>query len=784
MNVVFLIGNLDSTARDGQALTRENMRLLQRLTKEHNLNTTVVVAVQEMKFAGREKNIKLEHVRAERDRVVAEIKAANPELVICFGRTAASAAFNRGSVVLAETARQKMTAPDFDAPVVVIDSLSRLAAQPGIEEWIEMDVHAAINGWTETQWGKYHIINEGDEWWDTIPPALANQPMVGFDLETYPGTDPWHPNARIRMAVLSVAPHEAYLVQCPAPDVRFPKWMIEMAADPDIMKGGSFIAFDVRWMDRYGYVVRNVWDTSVAEHLINETNPKKDLKNLTFKYAPWLGDYSKGHRDLVAKRGGKKDGWANVEDHEMYNYTGGDGEASFMAMYEQRPVLDGAHSTRLAMTLYPILTQMFIDGAAIDEQRNAQLDQIFSDHLMELREEIQSYLGPINPASPKALINALKDNIKGIDLSPAKLSRALSDEEDDDIESELSTNRKILEREAHKSPVIALLLEHRKWHKLYGTYVKGMREKHMVKHGGNWFVHSTFNQNRVETNRLSSSSPNVQNIPRKPKEGDPPELNVKTQFISRFKGGHIIEADYSQAELRVAANESGDPGLIAAFNSGRDVHKETAALLLRKDYDDITDDERQRVKTLNFLIVYGGGANTLAAELGISKEEAKALMDQYFRAFPRLKRYIALVHARVQRDLRVVSGFGFTRRFSPPPTWNEPKGWAIKRKAFNHIIQNTAAAMTYISIIEISKAMKEQGFKTVLFSTVHDSLLFDVYPGEEDRLVELVKRTMENIDTEAYGYTMNVPLVADIEIGVNWGEKKEWAEWKKGVDNE
>lgn len=407
------------------------------------------------------------------------------------------------------------------------------------------------------------------------------------------------------------------------------------------------------------------------------------------------------------------------------------------------------------------------------------MDKEYDIHLQDLAVKIQATLGAINPASPTQLIKAIKETLPSVDLVKEDFNRVMNnvlDEDEDYVE--LSTSRAILEREAHKHPVIADILEYRKWHKLHGTYIRAVLDKHATAHGGSVFVHPSFNQNRVETNRLSCSNPNLHQIPRKPKEEDPQSLNVKKQFISRFGGGSILEADFSQAELRVAAMLSGDTRMIAALTSGRDVHTETASMLLGKPYRLITDSERQRCKTLNFLILYGGGANTLAKQLGIYKDEAKDLINQYFMTFPELKGYISRVHRLVKRDLVVESPFGFRRHFQPPPNgnWNQWQGWAVQRMAFNHIIQNTAACITYVALIELDKRIKRAGLKSVMFGTVHDSVLFDVAPGEEKIVAVLAREVMEDPPTKDWGVELTVPMVCDVEIGPNWGEKKEFVE--------
>ena len=796
---VFVIGVYDRVAEDGiNPLSDQSAALLKSLADDHDLEVLPVVACPMQCAAGLEKVATVKWVNYFRPSVLKKINDFAPDYVFCFGRVAAGSVLHRGNVVLQDNYRRELSMPDVTGKIFVVDSLMRVAAQAGIEQWIRRHIAASLEGFTGTEWGEYTTLLPSDPEWHVRPDWLMQDiedsaMMAGFDLETYPGLSPWDDDARIRMGMLSGMPGRSVVVQC-TPDSEFPEWFLDIVSSPGICKAGSNIAFDMKWMDRFGYGVDNVWDTSVAEHLIDETNPNKGLKDLTYLYLPRLGDYSAAHRALVKKRGG----WQFVDDDEQYDYAAADAEASVASGIEQRKLLfaeghDRMRAVNLSMELYPVLAAMQARGICFDTDENTKLHAIYDVHLSELRKKIQSLIGPINPASPKALAKALKKHVPGLDLTTGKLIKLLKS--DDDLSEpeisevdETSTDKRILRRERHKHPVIAMVLEFRKWDKLFSTYVKSMAVKHVAIHGGKQYIHASFNQNRTGTHRLSSSQPNMQNIPRNPGEDDPPELNVKRQFISRWGGGSILEADYSQAELRVAAMLSKDKKMIAALTSGRDVHKETAAMLLKKEYDDITKDERQRCKTLNFLILYGGGANTLSDALDITKDEAKEMLRQYFKTFPQLRKYIDNTHKRVRQDLCTVSPFGFKRRFREPPAkpmpgwvepkdlwrydrWNQWEGWAVQRKAFNMVIQNSAACYTFMALIALDKALSDHNLHSVLCGTVHDSILVDVHPGEEDEVAYLSKRIMETILPDCMPGT--VPMLVDVEIGKTWGDQTE-----------
>jgi len=762
--VVFLIGTEDK----GGGLTEDNVTLLKSLAEKAKADVKVVIAVQGKRFAGREKNVKLEDIRSQRDRAIKEVNSHSPDYTFCFGRVAASCAFNRGSVVLSEYRRKTCSGEGIIGQVSVLDSLSRIGVQPGVKKWLAQDMTAVLNGLTETTWGDYTILQPDTNEWHKCPEEYRDMEagsFIGFDLETYPGLDPWAPNARIRMAMFSNKEGRAHVVQA-GPNSELPGWAVEILANPLYVKAGSNIAFDYRWCKRFGYDVESMWDTATAEHVIDGSDPYTDLKNLTFRYCPKLGDYSAEHRELVRQRGG----WEHIEDSEMYLYAGADAEASYATALGQRKLL-GLRSWELSSDLYPILAAMQERGMAIDLKENIRLASKMYDHLGNLRHQVREVLGPINPSSPPQLAKALATVVKGIDLRESQWKRALAyDGEEDGEPEDVSTCKQVLEREAAKHPILKVILEYRRWDKLHSAFVRKLRDDHLVKHGGQNFIHPSFLLSRTETYRLASSSPNAQQIPRKPKEGDNEALNIKRQFISRFDGGVLLNADYAQMEVRVAAMLSKDPGLMRAV-ANEDVHASTAALMLRKEVDDITEEERQAAKTIGFATLYGAGSRKIAQELGVPKERASGLIEQYFRAYPTLRRFIQTTHSNVKSTLDVTTPFGFVRRFERPSggNWECWDGFRIERQAFNTLIQSTAACIMYCALIAIEDKLKEGGYRSQLICTVHDSLMIDVYPGELTEVAELVKKEMAN--PYLYGaMELTVPLGVDIEVGKNWGE--------------
>ncbi len=771
---VFVLGTMEYEAvRKGDPLTASTMQILEHASNEANLDADLVFVSLDPKDAGKGKSkLGMKRIREERERVLQEIGEAQADVVICFGPVASACVFGKGNLVEAELLRQKHEVPGMP-PVYVTFGIEGMRWKAGISRWLEMDVLAASRGQVETWWGEYTVRAKGEHGWATCPdelnPALHPGHMViGFDLETYPGLDPYAPGARIRMAILSDKVGRAWVMLADEQG-RLPQWVVDLAADPKVVKCGSNIKFDYRWMRRFGYTIVNMEDTSTREHILDGENPKKDLKSLTFKYVPKLGDYSKGQRDLVRQRGG----WEYVEDEEMLDYAGADGEASIGAWIGQaRAGLTGHNGWRLFKHLYEVLADTEHNGMKIDMDELARLDVLYQKKLKDLREEIVEVLGPINLNSPTQLAKALKVAVPDIKLTLREWTRAVGTEEDE----ETVTKREVLAREAHKHPVIDKVLEFRQYRTRHSTFIEGVRDKHATRHEGfGWFIHPRYRTDVVETYRLSSQAPNGQNIPRK--DNDDPELSVKRMFRSRWPDGQIFEGDQSQVEIRVAAWLSADKKMLEAIASGEDIHTSMASIMLRKPIEEVTDEERTLCKARTFLILYGGGAAKLARDLKISRRAAQRLIDDYFDTFTGLRDYIQSVKDRVKVDLQVTTPFGFKRRFIRPERWESKDGFRIERQAFNTLVQSTAACLTYIAMINVFDDLYTQGLQSKIIGQVHDSILIDVFPGEEEAVAQILKRRMESAGTYATRYgvdNFDVPLKCDVECGVTWADARDY----------
>ena len=399
----------------------------------------------------------------------------------------------------------------------------------------------------------------------------------------------------------------------------------------------------------------------------------------------------------------------------------------------------------IEMPLMCVLARMEENGVRIDENGLAETSQQFTHSMALLEEEIYQLAGQhFNIASPRQVGEILFDVLK---LDPkAKKTKT----------GQYVTGEEVLEGLRSKHEIVGKILEHRGIKKLLGTYVDALPRliNPETKH-----IHTTFNQTVTTTGRLSSSNPNLQNIPVRDAMGK----EVRRAFIPD-EGQEFLSVDYSQIELRIMAHLSEDQNLVQAFLCGEDIHAATAAKIFHKDISEVTADERRRAKTANFGIIYGISAFGLAERLGCSRSEAKQLIDGYFQTYPSVKEYM-------ERSIAMAREKGYTEtifhRRCPLPDINSNnavvRGYA-ERNAINSPIQGSAADIMKIAMIRVDRRMQQEGFKSKMILQVHDELVFSVLPEEREQLQRLVIEEMQN------AAHLQVPLIADSGWGKNWLE--------------
>ena len=401
--------------------------------------------------------------------------------------------------------------------------------------------------------------------------------------------------------------------------------------------------------------------------------------------------------------------------------------------------------TDIEMPLMPVLAEMEEAGVMIDTEGLKETSRLFTEQMLALEQEIHALAGiNFNISSPKQVGEVLFDTLK-LD-SKAKKTKT----------GQYVTSEEVLEALRRKHPIVGKILDYRGLKKLLSTYIDALPQLINPQTG---HIHTSFNQTVTATGRLSSSNPNLQNIPVREAQGK----EVRKAFIP-YPGQLFFSADYSQIELRIMAHLSKDENLIEAFLHGNDIHAATAAKIFKKPLSEVTSDERRKAKTANFGIIYGISAFGLAERLGVSRTEAKQLIDEYFVTYPGVKSYM-------EKSIEMARERGYTetifhRRCQLPDINSNNsvvRGYA-ERNAINAPIQGSAADIIKIAMIRVSRRMKEEGLKSKMILQVHDELNFSVLPEEKEKLQSLVIEEMQG------AASLSVPLIADCGWGTNWLE--------------
>ena len=756
MKVVFLLGTVSRHAQEaGECISNADVEACEHISEKAGVDCDIVICCQDKATWAKGSKVTLKELRAERERAKLEILSYEPEMIVCFGKGPAQMIFNRG-VKVGDLRHRQHELEEWPCPVWVTSSLEEASMKPGLVKFMGFDLLHAAKGETDVRWREHTVTS----WTDPPDPRLRLDAKIGsLDLETYPGVDPRHPDARIRMAVVSTDDGFAQVIQA-GPCSELPEWLSQWVESGRTMWGGSNIQFDAYWLRiRSGIIMQNYVCTSHIQHLLDENSTQKDLKSLVLIWTD-LGDYSREQREMVTER----DGWEFIEDHEMYQYAAGDGYGGFEVFRRQLEEIEaqGLQSAfQLHKETYAQLSILMNNGSCLDLAENAALGERYVNHLAQLSGEIRAVLGPINLNSAKQLVEALTRKVPSITLTEYQWKKW------DDEEEKFSTKKAVLMREAHKHPIIAKVLEYRRRETLR-RFVTGIH-KHVRKRGKLAFVETSIRGDVTVTHRMSSSKPNLQNLARDTEEESALQLNVKSQYISRFTGGTLSEADESQLELRIAAIASADDAMMDAFLRGTDVHTELAAMMRGISTKHVTEAIRQAGKTTNFHVLYGGAAFGLSLRLGCSKPEAEGMIAQFYATFHGFEAWQRAQEAFAKKHLYVESMFGRRRHFVQPRSWKAPEGKRILRQAVNAPIQGDASAVTNIGIKQAMDRIEKERLQSKLFMTVHDSALTDNYPGEREYIHDILRDEMEHPNTEQFGVKLTLPLQVDIKTGPTWG---------------
>ena len=516
--------------------------------------------------------------------------------------------------------------------------------------------------------------------------------------------------------------------------------------DPRILKIGQNLKYDLEVLHNYGVSLAGpMFDTMIAHYLI-----QPELRHNMDYMAETLLHYRTIHiEELIGERGRNQRNMRDLKPAEVYEYAAEDADITLRLYNVLLPKLKECGAEQLfyeiEMPLMPVLAEMELNGIRIDTDSLAETSSILTSRMRQLETQIYEAAGEeFNIASPKQVGEILFGKMKIVD-KPKKTKTG-----------QYVTSEEVLQQLRHKNPIVDDILAHRGLKKLLGTYVDAL-PKLINRRTGH--IHTSFNQAVTSTGRLSSSDPNLQNIPVRGEDGK----EIRRCFIPE-EGCLFFSADYSQIELRVMAHLSGDENMAEAFRLGHDIHAATAAKIYKEDIADVTRDQRTKAKRANFGIIYGITVFGLAERLDISRAEAAQLIDGYFASFPKVAQYMEQSKESA-RAKGYAETFFHRRRYLPDiNSHNATVRNFAERNAINAPIQGSAADIIKIAMVRISRRFKAEGIKSKMILQVHDELNFSVLPEEKEKVQRIVLEEMQN------AYPLNVPLVADCGWGANWLE--------------
>ena len=574
---------------------------------------------------------------------------------------------------------------------------------------------------------------------------LTNEILV-LDTET---TSTSSINAELVGLSFAVKEHEAFYV--PIPANREEAFQIvnifkPLYEDPKILKVGQNLKYDLEVLRNYGVELKGpMWDTMIAHYLI-----QPELRhNMDYMAEVYL-HYKTIHIDeLIGPKGKNQRSMRDLSPTLVYEYACEDADITLQLKNKLEPELKKHDCENLfyqiEMPLMPVLAEMEMNGVCLDTESLKETSKVFTERMNDLERRIYELAGQqFNIASPKQVGEILFDKLKIVEK--AKKTKT----------GQYVTSEEVLQQLKNKHEIVADILEHRGLKKLIGTYIDTLPKLINPRTG---HIHTSFNQTITATGRLSSSDPNLQNIPIRGEDGK----EIRKAFIPE-PGCLFFSADYSQIELRVMAHLSQDPNMIEVFREGKDLHAATAANIYKKPIEEVTRDERTKSKRANFGIIYGITVFGLAERLDIPRDEAKMLIDGYFATFPEVHDYMEKSKEVARKQGYVTTLFGRRRYLPDINSANSVVRGFAERNAINAPIQGTAADIIKVAMIHIFQRFKAEGIKSKMILQVHDELNFSVYPEEKEKVERIVIEEMQN------AFQMAVPLVADSGFGDNWLE--------------
>ncbi|MEN9444759.1 MAG: hypothetical protein RIS47_1649 [Bacteroidota bacterium] len=601
---------------------------------------------------------------------------------------------------------------------------------------------------TSTEWPhEYILVNDADAIHALIK-SLELTTEFCFDTETT-GTDV-HTAELVGMSFCWEA-HKAYYIPVPANQQEahnLLSYFKPIFANNAIGKIGQNIKFDLQMLASYGVeIAGKLFDTMIAHYLL-EPDMRHNMNALSENY---LGYSPIKIETLIGEKGKSQGTMRDVPLDKIAEYAAEDADITwqlaqiFRTRLEKENLL--ALFNQIEMPLIPVLAKMERTGVCINTPALADYAVELQHDIQTLEAELIEMAGePFNPASPKQLGEILFDKLK-LDPMAKKTEKS----------NQYATNEKVLQKLSTKHPIINKILDYRELRKLLSTYVEALP---LLVNERTGRVHTSYNQAVAATGRLSSTDPNLQNIPVRTTKG----RELRKAFIPSDAAHQLLSADYSQIELRIIAHLSGDSNMVEAFRNGYDIHAATAAKIYNIPIEEVSREMRSNAKGANFGIVYGISSFGLAENLGISRTEAKMLIDGYFANYPGVKVYMDKCVA-TAREHGYVSTLMGRKRYLPDINSANGMGRGMaERNAINAPIQGSAADIIKLAMIRIDAEFTAQNIQSTMTMQVHDELVFDVLETEIDTVKEIVIRQMEA------AVALSVPLTAEAGIGHNWLE--------------
>lgn len=591
----------------------------------------------------------------------------------------------------------------------------------------------------------YKLIDTEEKRKEIIDLFLTSK-ILSLDTETT-GTDPI--SAELVGLSFSIRENEAFYVPIPANRDEAQKIVNEFKIvyeSPDLLKIGQNLKYDLLVLENYGIQLQGeLFDTMIAHYVL-----QPELRHGMDYMAEAYLHYKTIHIDeLIGTKGKGQKNMRDLPPEAIYEYACEDADVTLKLRNILEPKLreEGVYDLfhDIEMPLMPVLAYMERNGVRIDAEALAEASRLYTAQMQQLEEDIHRLAGEsFNISSPRQVGEVLFDKLKIVG-KPKKTKTG-----------QYVTSEDVLESLRSKHEIVEKILEYRGLKKLLSTYIDALPKLVNPRTG---HIHTSFNQTITSTGRLSSSNPNLQNIPVRNAEGK----EMRKAFIPD-PGCEFFSADYSQIELRIMAHLSQDPHMTEAFAEGDDIHAATAAKIYKKDISEVTREERSKAKTANFGIIYGISVFGLAERMNVSRMEAKELIDGYFATYPR-------VHEYMSQSIETARQKGYTETLFHRKCYLRDinshnavvRGYA-ERNAINAPIQGTAADIIKIAMVRIYRRFREEGLRSQMIIQVHDELNFNVYPEEKELVQRIVIEEME------HACSMRVPLKADCGWGANWLE--------------